>query len=479
MNPLKVALHQIYILQLENYELRRFFGRMRSGLWRARQNPRKPLVWTPKAILLFVLGLFFQFLLAGLLSTWLLDGTLAFTGFVIFAAAFSYVFWIFLLISAVLAYPADYILKQVVVARGRMRLRALANVRVVAIAGSYGKTTFKNIAAALLSQSFKVVKTPDSVNTPVGVARWLTRDVRSDAQVLVVEFGEYYRGDIRKLCELIPPDVSVVTGINEAHLERLGSLENAAATIFEAVEYAKPGALAMLNGDDELVRGSAKNYLQGRKASYFGAHETSSEWQVGNPSFHADGSGWSFDLSNKEKNLGSYKIPLLGEYALSDILGAASIASELGARPEDIASGIAQVSAIPHRLQVVPTQNDILVIDDSYNANSHGVAEAIRVLGRLRGRRRIYVTPGLVETGIRERQIHQSLGSELAVAAELVVLTRNSVTPFIAEGLRTAGFPEDKILWFDTAEAAQKGVGELARAGDVILFQNDWTDNYI
>src|SRR3990167_7472244 len=102
MNPFKVVLHQIYILQLENFELRRFFGRMRSGLWRARQKPRKELVWTPKVILLFILGLFFQFLIAGLLSTWLLDGILAFTGFVIFAAALSYAFWIFLLISAVL-----------------------------------------------------------------------------------------------------------------------------------------------------------------------------------------------------------------------------------------------------------------------------------------------------------------------------------------------------------------------------------------
>ncbi|MDP2717986.1 MAG: Mur ligase family protein, partial [Candidatus Micrarchaeota archaeon] len=393
------SIHQLYIFQLENYEFSRFAARMYEGLWRPRQSARKPLVWTPKAVALFVVAVFVEFLAAGLAATSVLNGAAAWVLFAVLAILLAYGFWLFLLVAAALLWPLDFALKQIVIGRAAAKLRSLPKIRVVGIAGSYGKTTFKNIAATILGESFKTIMTPDSVNTPVGIARWILRSVAPDAEVLVVEFGEYYRGDIKKLCQLIPPDISVITGVNEAHLERLGNLETTASTIFEAAVYAKQQAVIVVNGADELAVRFAPGYAGGRRTLFYGTGKAETAWQAANPEFMQDGSGWTFDLSHDGKKLGRFRIPFLGEYALDDLIGAALIAGELGGKPEEAARGIAKLRTVAHRLQALPSENKILIIDDSYNGNPSGAAEAVKVLGRFLGRRRLYVTPGLVEMG--------------------------------------------------------------------------------
>jgi len=479
MNPFKITTHQLYIFQLENYEFSRFAARMSEGLWRPRQAPRKSLVWTPKAVALFVLAVFFEFLAAGLAATSVLNGAAAWVLFAVLAVLLAYGFWLFLLAAAVFLWPLDFALKQMVIGRAAAKLRALSNIRVVGVAGSYGKTTFKNIAATILGESFKTVMTPDSVNTPVGIARWILRDVAPEAEVLVVEFGEYYPGDIQKLCRLIPPDISVITGVNEAHLERLGNLETTASTVFEAAVYAKPQAVIVVNGADELAARFAPGSAGGRRTLFYGIGKAETAWQVGNLEFMQDGSGWGFDLSYEGKSLGRFRVPFLGEYALSDLIGTALIADELGGKPEGVVRGVAKLKTVEHRLQVLPSENKILVIDDSYNGNPSGAAEAVKVLGRFLGRRRIYVTPGLVEMGKNSAAVHETLGRTLAKTADLVLLVRNSATPHIASGLLAASFPESHLRWFASAAELFAGVKTLARPGDVVLFQNDWPDNYL
>jgi len=120
-----------------------------------------------------------------------------------------------------------------------------------------------------------------------------------------------------------------------------------------------------------------------------------------------------------------------------------------------------------------------LAIDDSYNANPDGIREAVKVLSRYQNRRKIYLTPGLVEVGTRACEIHLDLGRNLAKVADLVILIKNSATPRIAQGLKEAGFSEDKIIWFESALQAHGSLEKILKAGDVILFQNDWPDNYL
>ncbi len=120
-----------------------------------------------------------------------------------------------------------------------------------------------------------------------------------------------------------------------------------------------------------------------------------------------------------------------------------------------------------------------MIIDDSYNGNPDGVREAIKTLGLFKNRKKIYVTPGLVEMGEKSPDIHYNIGVGLTGTADLVVLIKNSVTPNIERGLLKEGFNPKNIIWFDSADVAYKSIKSLAKPGSVVLLQNDWPDNYI
>jgi UDP-N-acetylmuramoyl-tripeptide--D-alanyl-D-alanine ligase len=120
-----------------------------------------------------------------------------------------------------------------------------------------------------------------------------------------------------------------------------------------------------------------------------------------------------------------------------------------------------------------------LIIDDSYNGNPDGVEEAIRVLSEFKDRRKLFITPGLVEIGTETGSAHKIIGNTLAGVADRVLLVKNSATPYIEEGLLEKKFPKDSIIWFETAESLHANLGQIIRPNDVILFQNDWGDQYL
>jgi UDP-N-acetylmuramoyl-tripeptide--D-alanyl-D-alanine ligase len=146
---------------------------------------------------------------------------------------------------------------------------------------------------------------------------------------------------------------------------------------------------------------------------------------------------------------------------------------------EQIQQGVAKIQALPHRLQPIEGSRGVLVIDDSYNGNPTGVSEAIYVLSTYPGRRKVYITPGLVETGARAAEIHRQIGKELSGVANFVVLVENSVTKYIAEGLLANGFKKENIKWYKSTESAHADMANIIQPNDVVLFQNDWTDNYV
>jgi UDP-N-acetylmuramyl pentapeptide synthase len=137
------------------------------------------------------------------------------------------------------------------------------------------------------------------------------------------------------------------------------------------------------------------------------------------------------------ESVGEIEIGLLGEYALGDVDAAVKIGKSLGMADEDIKRGIANIKPVEHRLQPIKSAGDILVIDDAYNGNPDGVREAIKVLSRFVNRRKVVITPGLVEMGKSAAEVHRAIGKELAGVADVVILIKNSVTGFIAEGIQT------------------------------------------
>ncbi|MDE2312046.1 MAG: UDP-N-acetylmuramoyl-tripeptide--D-alanyl-D-alanine ligase, partial [Patescibacteria group bacterium] len=342
--------------------------------------------------------------------------------------------------------------------------------RIIGVAGSYGKTTMKEVLQKVLSTKYKVLSTPESVNTPVGIARFVLNKVDEQCQVLILELGEHYRGDIKALCQIAPLDVSVITGINEAHLERLGSLDNVVATIFEAAEFGKNDALVVLNADDKLVAANYKKFI--KPTQRMEKYQIS---DIQDSKFSAAGLGWTGKVNGVE-----VEIRLLGEYALADASAAVTVGKHLGLSDQEICMGLLAVRPVEHRLQPMPSAANVLVIDDSYNGNPAGAAEAVKVLERFLGRRKIYLTPGLVETGTAAPAVHREIGRRLAGVADVVILIKNSVAGYIEEGIKQQAIGNrPQIIWFAGAPAAHEGLKDIVKSGDVVLLQNDWGDQYL
>ncbi len=497
----KVIFYQLYLLQLENYELGRYLRLLyKKGFLPPKAPLRKGLVWTGKALVFFLASEFMIFALAGYVA-WALERSVlenwaaCFVAGAGLAAGFNFLSFIFFVAVTVLFKPVDFLLKSGLKARARARVEKYPQIKIIGVAGSYGKTTVKEVLKAVLSVKFQVISTPESINTPVGISRWIMKKITPEVDVAIVEMGEHYSGDIREICEIAPPDIAVITGINEAHLERMRSMEAVEATIFEAVSSAKPGALIVLNGDDVRIRENYKKYAwpDHKILEYLFSN-------IQTPNFNANGMYWGFKINQSEEA----KLHLLGEYALGIADCAIKIGQSLGMAPGEIKHGLEKVRPVEHRLQPSVSPGNILVIDDAYNGNSAGAAEAIKVLSRFGNRRKIYITPGLVETGAAAKDVHLEIGRRLASVADVVILIRNSVTGYIEEGvlsviarntsdeaISTSGRlprPSDalrarndkpEIIWFETAQEAHSSLSKILKSNDVILFQNDWGDQYV
>jgi UDP-N-acetylmuramoyl-tripeptide--D-alanyl-D-alanine ligase len=368
-----------------------------------------------------------------------------------------------LIIINTLLYPVDIFVKELMVILAKNKLKKLKNIKVIGVAGSYGKTGMKDLIATVLGEKYQVVKTPESFNTPVGIARTILNQVDDNTEILVIEMGEYYSGDIENICKIAPPQIGVITGINEAHLERLGSIDNSAKTIFEIAQNMKPDGILILNGKDKNVKDNYKKFILDQEVYFYSAK--------GKAEFNEDAPGFIYQ---------KMFFPVLGQYNLDKIDGVIYIAKKLGLTDQEAQNGLKKIKTPAHRLQtVLNREKNILVIDDSYNGNPDGVEEAIKTLSLFKNRRKIFVTPGLVEMGPKSEQVHQRIGKRLNDVVDIVILIKNSVTPGIEKGLLKAGFDKKNIRWFDSMMDAQNSLGSVLKSGDVVLFQNDWPDNYV
>ncbi|MEX1014995.1 MAG: UDP-N-acetylmuramoyl-tripeptide--D-alanyl-D-alanine ligase [Candidatus Paceibacterota bacterium] len=336
----------------------------------------------------------------------------------------------------------------------------------IGIAGSYGKTTMREILKTSLSIDKKVAAPPHSYNTPLGIAKFI-KTLDGDEDVLIFELGEYYPGDIQKLCKIIKPDIGIITGINEAHLKKFKTIENTVDTIYEIKDFVRSENL-YVNGESEL----AKNNAPKDSILYSGA--MINDWNV--HSKENDLNGIKFNIEKDDLDF-EIKSKLIGLHQTGPLALAFYLSQKLGITADKAVEGISKVKPFDHRLEPKNT-GKITLIDDSYNGNPDGVEAAINFLSSLENKRRFYVTPGLVEMGEKSEEIHKEIGKQLAKAdIEKVILIKNSVTPFIEQGLKENDYKGD-IIWFEDGPKAFNSIDILTIKDDVVLIQNDWPDQY-
>lgn len=335
----------------------------------------------------------------------------------------------------------------------------------IAVVGSFGKTTAKEMLTTVLGTGFKVAATPGNMNTPIGISRFVSR-LKGDEEILVFEYGEEQVGDVRALARLTHPDKAIITGINEAHLESFGSLDRTVETIFEIADFVASDGLYK-NDESRLVH-DAKEF-GGQVYSRKGA----AGWSVTAAKTSVEGT--SFTLTKESQRI-KVHTGLVGLHTIGVTSAVAALAAELGLTPKQIETGLRKVLPFEHRMAPRPLHG-AWIIDDTYNGNSEGVKAGLAFLKESGAKRRVYVTPGLVEQGSETEAVHAAIGEQAAGSADVVVLMRNSVTAYIEQGLKKKRFKGKLIIQDDPLEF-YSNLEHFVAAGDIILMQNDWTDNY-
>lgn len=460
----------VYIMQASEYRVSDFL----RWFWRTEDfshvEERKTLVQTLKSTFLLYAG-YFLLIFFSLSALWVLlvDTVVkpAWLSFIVLVLGIPFLLAcamaLVLLIVNTLQRPVAYML----VERARRVLARHKGLK-IGIAGSFGKTSMREILRAVLSNGKNVAAPPGSYNTPLGISAFV-KTLRGDEEILIFELGEYYPGDVKRLCRMVQPDIGIITGVNEAHLEKFKDVERTRRTIFELADFLGDKPL-YINGENALARtyAHASNLLYSRAGV--------GEMKAGGAETGLEGTSFTLRVGSEAIRARSR---LLGLHHVGPLSVAAHLALRLGLTAEQIEKGIENTRPFEHRLEPRTDAHGVVTLDDSYNGNPDGVRAVIEFLSSLKGGRRFYVTPGLVEVGPSTEEVHKEIGKELARAGiEKVVLIRNSVTPFIEKGLQEGRF-KGELMWFDKAVDAFAALPSLTVKGDVVLLQNDWPDQYV
>jgi len=338
---------------------------------------------------------------------------------------------------------------------------AAAELPVVVITGSVGKTTTKEMAAALLATRGPVLKTEGNLNNRYGLPLTLL-GLRPEHTAAVLELGMSAPGELAALARIAQPDVAVITRVGPVHLEFFASVDAIAEAKAEVLDGLREGGVAVLNGDDPRLRrvGEARK----RRVVWFGRdrrHEVSAE------SWRGTAFGMRFDLRVGGRTV-DVALPLPGPHFVSNFLAAAAVAHVLGIAPEAMADAATRMTAPRHRGEVRRLREGVTLLDDCYNSSPDALEAAVVALGMASGRRRVAVLGDMLELGPAGPALHRERGAALAGRVDLVVGV-GALAKELLEGARAGGLPAGRLRHFDDSAAAASAIGAIVEPGDAVL----------
>lgn len=298
-------------------------------------------------------------------------------------------------------------------------------------------------------------------------------ELDSSYDYFICEMGAYKRGEIAELCRMATPRYGILTGIAEQHLDRFGSLANIILGKFELINALPKDGLAVLNGDNRYIR-ERLNEVETPFLTY-GLEDIASSIQAEDINVSAKGTSFTLNLRGAKKRVTTN---LLGKASLQNILGAATLAHKLGIPLLQIAEVVRKLEPVPHRLQLV-NSGAYTVIDDAYNSNPEGFRQAIEVVSLFPVKRKILVTPGIIDLGKHNQKVHNELGKFAAsVFSDVILVGKSERTTALQDGLEDVKFDSQKIKTVKDLQEARETLAQIVEKDTVVLFENDLPDNY-
>lgn len=334
---------------------------------------------------------------------------------------------------------------------------------IVAITGSNGKTTTKDLTAAVLSSLGKVCKTTANFNNEIGVPMTLL-EIDETHKAAVVEIGMRGLHQIENLAQYVKPNIGIVINVNETHIEILGSIENIAKAKGEMVQAIQAGGTVILNADNFYTAEMKKLANDGVKILTYGL-DNAADLTAENIS--VTGNATQFILKYNGESY-DFEIPVIGRHNVSNALAAIASGLSVGLTVEEIQRGISNLTATKMRFEVIQREN-FTIINDAYNASPASMQAAIKTVAEIYGGRKIAVLGDMLELGAISEKVHREVGKQLVENNFDTLIAYGELGKFIAAGAKDVGFKN--IFTVETHDAAAKKILETVQNGDVVLFK--------
>lgn len=384
--------------------------------------------------------------------------------------------WAIVILAVVILKPVEKLINRKYWNEASAILKSMPGLTVIGITGSYGKTSTKHYLNRILSEQFEVLMTPGSYNTPMGVIRTIREMMKPYDSIFICEMGAKQKGDIKEICDLVHPQMGIITAVGPMHLESFKTMENVQSTKFELVDSLPADGLAVINNDFEYCASRpVENVATERYCLY--PDKTGACGYVAKDIKYSP-SGTSFTVCCPDGNEISLTTRLVGACNISNLLGAVIIALRLGMNTETIQRAVSRIEQVEHRLSIKQTRGGVTIIDDAFNSNPSGSKMALEVLSDFKDGKRIVVTPGMIELGERQAELNEAFGEEIARSADVAIIVGQYNREAIVSGIKKGGFDTDNLYEVGSFAEAQNILSGMLKKGDTVLYENDLPDTF-
>ena len=446
--------------QLNQYKIKKFLDDIL--LFHFSFGDKNKIIWTKRFVRFSIVYVIFSFLIFFLITYFIKIVALVILNIIV-------IFLLSPLLVCIVHFfmlPTEQFIKQIYILRAKAKLKKKKIIK-IGITGSYGKTSTKNILTHILEKQYKVCVTPLNYNTEMGITKTIL-DKLDDHDIFIAEMGARKKYDIKKVADIVRPDIAIITTIGKAHLESFKTISEIEKTKFELCESLQTEGKAIFNGDSKSTTKLYKKF----KGNKFLTNIPQSFAYAQN--IKCSNKGSDFDLVIDGKVL-KVHTRLLGEININNIVTASACAYILQVPQQDIIDAILTLPATEHRLQII--RENPVVIDDSYNSNEIGFKQALEVLTKFKGKK-IVVTPGIVELGKEQSTINFKLGSQIADVADFIIIMNEVNKNDLYCGAISHNFNRKNIFFANTRKKQQEILQLLVNENSIVLFENDLPDNY-
>ena len=343
--------------------------------------------------------------------------------------------------------------------------RDICNVPVIAITGSVGKTSTKDLVSNVVAQKYQICKTIGNNNNNIGMP-FTILNAPNDVEAFVLEMGMNHFGEIHLLAKIAKPNICIITNIGTSHIGNLGSRENILKAKLEILDGAK-NPYMVINNDNDLLHKWYEENKDKIKIKTYGINEKS-DIQAKDIQLYEDGSEYMINLNNRNETI---KVPVGGEHFVLNSLCAIAVGELLDIQNDDIKTGIETFSLTKNRMEIIELKNGIKLINDAYNSSVESVKASLSYMSQMKANRRIAVLGDILETGEFAEKLHKEIGKTVCENKVDMLICSGENAKYIVESAKENGFNENNIYYFENKEDIVELLKQMIQAEDVILFK--------